>query len=116
MSETKLGVSENIAGVIAYILGWITGLILLVIEKENKFVRFHAAQSTALYAGLFILNIVLGFLSGIAYVGLIFSLISILVALISFVLWIFLMYKAFKGEMYRLPVIADYADKLEAMF
>jgi uncharacterized membrane protein len=43
MSETKLGVSENIAGLLAYILGWISGIILLVIEKENKFVRFHAA-------------------------------------------------------------------------
>ncbi|WP_342305923.1 hypothetical protein [Methanolobus sp. ZRKC5] len=56
MSKTKIGVNENIAGVIAYILGWITGLILLFVEKENKFVRFHAAQSTVLSAGLFICN------------------------------------------------------------
>ncbi|SFM89622.1 DUF4870 domain-containing protein [Methanolobus profundi] len=116
MSETKIGVDENIAGLIAYVLGLITGIILLVIEKENKFVRFHAAQSTALYGGLFVLNIILGFLSSIPYLGMIFSLISMLIGLVAFVLWLYLMYMAFKGEMYRLPVIAEYADKLEAMF
>ena len=116
MSETKLGVSENIAGLLAYILGWISGLILLVIEKENKFVRFHAAQSVVLYLALFILNFIIGFLTSIHYIGFIFALLSLLIALISFVLWIFLMYKAFKGEMYRLPIIADYADQLEQKF
>ncbi|ETA67425.1 putative membrane protein [Methanolobus tindarius DSM 2278] len=116
MSETKLGVSENIAGLLAYILGWISGIILLVIEKENKFVRFHAAQSVVLYLGLFILNFILGFLTAIDFIGLIFALISMLIGLVSFVLWLFLMFKAYKGEMYRLPVIADYADQLEQKF
>jgi uncharacterized membrane protein len=116
MSETKLGVSENIAGLLAYILGWISGIILLVIEKENKFVRFHAAQSVVLYLGLFILDFILGLLASISYIGFIFGLISMLIALVSFVLWLFLMFKAYKGEMYRLPVIADYADQLEQKF
>ncbi|WP_094229208.1 DUF4870 domain-containing protein [Methanolobus psychrotolerans] len=110
MSETKLGVSENIAGVIAYVLGFITGIILLIIEKENKFVRFHAAQSTVVSGGLFILGIILGFIPIIGW------LIGLFLPLVGFVLWLYLMFMAYKGNMYRLPVIADYADKLEAMF
>lgn len=113
MSETKLGVSENIAGLLAYLLTWISGIILLIIEKDNKFVRFHAAQSTVLYLALLVLDIALGFLTFIPYVGFIISLASMLIGLLSLVLWIFLMYKAYKGEMYRLPVIAEYADQLE---
>ncbi|WP_292468856.1 DUF4870 domain-containing protein [Methanolobus sp.] len=116
MSETKLGVSENIAGLLAYLLGWISGIILLIIEKDNKFVRFHAAQSTVLYVGLFVLNFIIGFLTSIDYIGFIFALISLLITLVSLVLWFFLMYKAYKGEMYRLPVIAEYADQLEQKF
>jgi uncharacterized membrane protein len=114
MSKTKIGLSENITGVLAYLLGWITGIILLIIEKENKFVRFHAAQSTVLSVGLIVLNIVLGLLDGIPIIGFLFGILSALIGLLGLVLWIYLMFKAFKGDMYRLPIIAEYADKLEA--
>nr|WP_321496381.1 DUF4870 domain-containing protein [uncultured Methanolobus sp.] len=110
MSETKLGVSENIAGVIAYILGFITGILLLIIEKENSFVRFHAAQSTVLSGILFILGIILGFIPIIGW------LIALFLPFVAIILWLFLIYMAFSGKMYRLPVLADFADKLEAMF
>ncbi|WP_292468854.1 DUF4870 domain-containing protein [Methanolobus sp.] len=110
MSETKLGVDENIAGVIAYALGFITGILLLVIEKENKFVRFHAAQSTVVFGGLFVLSIIMGFIPIIGWLILLF------LPLIGFVLWLYLIFMAYKGNMYRLPVLADFADKLEAMF
>jgi uncharacterized membrane protein len=102
MSETKIGLSENITAVIAYFFGLISGLIFLVIEKENKFVRFHAAQSTVLTIAVIVLSVVITIIA--------------LIPIIGFVLWLFLMYKAFSGEMYRLPMIADYADKLEGMF
>ncbi|WP_321430033.1 DUF4870 domain-containing protein [uncultured Methanolobus sp.] len=110
MSETNLGVSENIAGLIAYVFGFITGIVLLVIEKENKFVRFHAAQSTVLFGAIFIVNIVLGF---IPFLG---GLIGYILSIVALILWLILMFKAFSGEMYRLPMIAEYADKLESSF
>jgi len=114
MSETKIGLSENITAVIAYLLGLISGIIFLVIEKENKFVRFHAAQSTVLSLTLFVLNIVLEALVSIPVIGAIFGIISMLIGLLGLVLWIYLMIMSFKGNLYRLPVLAEYADKLEA--
>ncbi|MDP2218166.1 MAG: DUF4870 domain-containing protein [Methanolobus sp.] len=107
MSDTKIGLAENLSGVVAYVLGFITGIVLLVIEKENKFVRFHAAQSTVVFGGLFIISIVLGFIPVIGW------LIALLLPFVGFVLWIYLMFMAYKGNMYRLPVVADFADKLE---
>jgi uncharacterized membrane protein len=109
MSETNLGIDENIAGLIAYVFGFITGIVVLIIEKENQFVRFHAAQSTVLFGTLFILNIVLGFIPFLGW------LIAFLLSIVALILWLLLMFKAFSGEMYRLPVIAEYADKLEGM-
>jgi uncharacterized membrane protein len=108
MSDTKIGLSENITGVIAYVLGFVTGIIFLVIEKENKFVRFHAAQSTVVFGVLFILSIILGFIPIIGW------LIALFLPLVGFALWLYLMFMAYKGAMYRLPVLADYADKLES--
>jgi uncharacterized membrane protein len=116
MSETKIGLSENITAVIAYFFGLISGLIFLVIEKENKFVRFHAAQSTVLTIAVIVLSVVITIIALIPIIGWIIAILSMFVYLAVFVLWLFLMYKAFSGEMYRLPMIADYADKLEGMF
>ncbi|MDK2826134.1 MAG: hypothetical protein PWQ44_1314 [Methanolobus sp.] len=110
MSETKLGVSENIEGLLAYILGLISGIILLVIEKDNMVVRFHAAQSTVLFGIIFILNIVLGF---IPFIG---GLLLFVLSIVTLIFWLLLMFKAYNGEMYRVPVIADYADQLEKSF
>ncbi|MDK2835171.1 MAG: hypothetical protein PWP63_2258 [Methanolobus sp.] len=107
MSDTKIGLAENISGVVAYFLGFITGIVLLVIEKENKFVRFHAAQSTVVFGALFIISIILGF---IPIIG---RLIALFLPIIGLVLWLYLMFMAYKGNLYRLPVLADFADKQE---
>ncbi|MDG6244987.1 MAG: DUF4870 domain-containing protein [Methanolobus sp.] len=116
MSETKIGLSENITAVIAYFFGLISGLIFLIIEKENMFVRFHAAQSTVLTVAVIILSFVVSIIALIPVIGWIIAILSMFVYLAVFVLWIFLMYKSFTGEMYRLPFIADFADKLESAF
>lgn len=116
MSETKLGVSENIAGLLAYLFGLLSGIIILVIEKDNQFARFHAAQSTVLSVAIIVLSVVVSIVALIPILGWIIALLSLLVYLGVFVLWLFLMYKAFSGELYRLPMLADYADQLEAMF
>ncbi|MEZ5334844.1 MAG: DUF4870 domain-containing protein [Methanolobus sp.] len=116
MSETSIGVSENIAGLLAYLFGLISGILLLVMEKENKVVRFHAAQSSVLSIAVIVFSIVITIVGLIPIIGWIIALLSIFLYLGIFVLWLFLMYKAFTGDMYRLPMLAEYADQLEAMF
>jgi uncharacterized membrane protein len=108
---------ENIAGLLCYVLGWVTGLIFYFIDKR-PFVRFHAAQSIVVFGGLQLIGIVLGVLFGISLVtgGLTgFSLgfaLYRLIQLVGLILWILLMIKAYQGERFRVPVAADLADKI----
>lgn len=104
-TKTALGISENIESLLCYVLGWVTGIVFLVLEKENKFVRFHAMQSLTTFLPLFIISMVIGI---IPFIGLI---ISILITPLGLILWILLMYKAFKGERFKLPVVGDFAEK-----
>jgi uncharacterized membrane protein len=87
--------NQNMNGALCYAFGWVTGLIFLLIEKQNKFVRFHAAQSLITFGALSLLTLVLPF----AFI-------------VDIILWIFLMYQAYQGKEYHLPVIGDFADKL----
>ncbi len=98
-SSTSL--KPNIAAMLTYVLGFITGIIFIIIEKENKFVRFHAMQSIIISVALLVLSIFLGFLPIIGW------LISLLIAPITFILWIVLMYKAYNNEWFELPVIGQ---------
>ncbi len=109
--------AENIAGLLCYSLGWITGLIFYFIDKR-PFVRFHAAQSIVTFAGLHIISFALSILfgvsllvSGVAGFSLGSALYS-LIGLVGFVLWILLMIKAYQGERFRVPIAADLADKI----
>jgi uncharacterized membrane protein len=102
--------AENVAGLLCYVLGWVTGLIFFFIDKR-PFVRFHAAQSIVVFGGLMIVQIALAmtFLTGGVVLG--FGLRAV-VSILGFVLWILLMIKAYQGERYRLPIAADLADQL----
>ena len=103
MADTKG--NENVLGAVAYLLGFITGVILLLVEKNSKFVRFHAMQSTVLFGGLFVVNLVLGFIPILGW------LVGFILSLAAFVLWLVLMWKAFNGEMYKVPYVGDIAEK-----
>ena len=101
MKKTSTGLQENVAGLLCYALGWVSGLVFILLEKENRFIRFHAMQSI----------IVFGFAS---IVGMFFfwnPFIGWLVSGLAFALWIVLMVKAYQGEMYKLPVAGDLAEK-----
>ena len=114
--KTSSGLQENVAGLLCYVLGWITGLIFFLIEKNNKFVRFHAMQSMILFGALFVLQIVVGILMTllvIVHLGILIPLLSLVNTLVfigSFILWIILMVKASQGEKFKLPVIGDLAE------
>jgi len=115
MPTQQTGLAENVAGLLCYLVGWITGLVFLLIDKR-PYVRFHAAQSIVVFGALNIIRIVLGSVFGFGFLfggfgswsaGL---LLVELVSLITLILWILLMVKAYQGERYRVPFAADLAD------
>lgn len=106
------GIQENVAGLLCYALGWVTGIIFLLIDKR-PFVKFHAAQSIVVFGGLTVVRIALVFMHGMTggIIGWGFlGIIGLLVGILMFVLWILLMVKAYQHETFRLPVAADIAD------
>src|SRR3989338_3273616 len=105
LGSTDTGIKPNVAALLAYLLGFVTGLIFLLIEKKNKFVRFHAMQSIIVFGSIFVAQWVI---SLIPYLGI---LISGLLSLLGVVLWIVLMVKAYQGETFKLPFAGDIAEK-----
>lgn len=105
MGQKSMGVDQNIAGLLAYALGWISGLIVILVEKTNDFVRFHAMQSILTFGALTVLNLLLGTVLGF------FLFLIPFLNLLGVVLWILLMVKAYQGERYKLPVIGDLAEE-----
>ncbi len=106
LGKTSIGMDANLAAAISYVFGWLSGLIFFIVEKENKFVRFHAMQSILFSAAWTILVVLLA----ITVIG------PALVSLVFFVFWIILIIKAFSGEEFKLPMIGDMADKYSLDF
>lgn len=103
--RSSTGLDVNLASALTYVLGFITGVVFLVIEKDSRLVRFHAMQSTIVFVSLFVLNVVLGSVPffGWMLVPLIFP--------VSLILWLILLYKAYQGEKFKLPVVGDIAEQ-----
>ena len=104
--QTILGVDENVEGLLCYILGWITGIVFLILEKENKFVRFHAAQSLATFLPLSVILVIIGMMPLIGW------LLAGPISILTLILWLLLMFKALKGERYRLPIVGNFAEEV----
>ena len=105
MEKTSTGLSENVAGLLCYVLGWISGIVFILIEPENKLVRFHAIQSIIVFGVFTVAGIILGW---IPIIGIIFSLI---ISALSLILWIVLMVKAYQGAKFKLPWAGNFAEK-----
>jgi uncharacterized membrane protein len=117
-AATSAGMNSNVAAALSYLLWFVTGIIFLVLEpyKSDKFVRFHAFQAIGFSVVALVLEIVWNMIMSIGFLS--FGLLFALVGLVSFVIWlaivvfwIFLMYKAYNNETYRIPVIGDWASK-----
>ncbi|HEV2146437.1 MAG TPA: DUF4870 domain-containing protein [Longimicrobiaceae bacterium] len=113
------GLAPNVAGALAYLLGPLTGVVFFLIEKESRFVRFHAAQSIVVGIAMVVASIVLSVLGAVlAVVPVIGWLIGLLLSMAfgfgSFVLWIVLMFKAFQGEEWEVPLVGAQAHRLLA--
>ena len=105
LGNTDSGIKPNVAALLAYLLGFITGLVFLLIEKNNKFVRFHAMQSIVVFGAIFVLQWLVSLIPLFGIVA------SGLLSLLAVVLWIILMVKAYQGEKFKLPWVGDLAEK-----
>jgi len=101
----KGGLPPQVMAVLAYIGGVISGVVVLSMEKEDRFVRFHAMQSTITFLIVFVAHLVL---TGVPVVGkaLYYPFVVGVAAL-----WVFLMVQAFNGHRYKLPYIGDFAER-----
>ena len=112
------GMSENVAALLAYVFGWVTGIIFLLIDRR-PFVRFHAAQSIVVFGGLHLITIALGvafgagfmFVGGIGLIGF-GGMLYGLVELAAFILWILLMVKAYQHQRFEVPIAGGIARSL----
>jgi uncharacterized membrane protein len=105
-NRTAIGLDENLTATLAYVLGWVTGVALLIVERDNQFVRFHALQSTIVFGVLCVLWY-LGW--SIPFIGWAFSVLIVLP--VSAVLWLLLIFKAYQGERFKVPVAGDIAEQ-----
>jgi uncharacterized membrane protein len=99
------GLKENVASLLCYILGFITGIIFLILEPKNKTIKFHAVQSIIVFGSIFIVDMVIGWIPIIGWI------IAWILGVVAFILWIVLMYKAYQGGTYHLPVAGEFADR-----
>lgn len=112
MKKTSLGLDENLEGALCYVLGFITGIVFLVIEKDSRFVKFHAVQSIATFLPLWAISWIISSIMVMSWSTMwLAGIISSLIGLLSLVLWIILMLKAYQGEMFKLPIVGDIAEK-----
>jgi uncharacterized membrane protein len=105
---TRTGLSPNVAGLLCYVGAWVSGIIFLILEPENKFIRFHAVQSVVAFGTLIVAGVLLGL---IPVVGVAFSSIA---GILGFIIWIVMMVKASNGEWYKLPWAGDVAERAVA--
>jgi len=115
---TASGMTDNVAGALCYALGFITGILFLVLApyNQNRMVRFHAFQSIFLNVALilfsFALSILLGifnFLGGGRFIKKPFMMPFIWLGF--FVLWLYLMFSAYQGKKVVLPIVGPLAEQ-----
>ena len=106
--QTDSGLQQNVAALLCYVLGWLTGLVFFFIDKR-PFVRFHAMQSILVFGGTHILHLLLSILFPALHLWSLLFALSGLISLVSLVLWVLLMVKAYQNEWYKVPVVGDIA-------
>lgn len=104
--DTSVNMAPNVAGLLCYLFGWVTGIIFFILEQKNNWIRFHAAQSIVVFGTLFVAGMILGW---IPFIGPVFSSI---IGITCFVLWIVLMVKAYNGERFKVPWAGDIAERM----
>ena len=104
MATIGTGLKKETAGALSYVLGPVTGVVFLILEKD-PYVRFHAMQSIVVFVGLFALQWILG-------LTLVLIFLVPLVGIVGFILWLLLIYKAWQGSEWEVPVLGKVARNL----
>jgi len=114
-AESSTGLSANVAGLLCYVAGWITGIVFIVLEKKSIFVKFHAWQSIMTFGVLTVIQIILSIIGAATFI---FSpgwwfihVLGIIVWVITGILWIILIIQAGTGKMWKVPLAGDWAEK-----
>jgi uncharacterized membrane protein len=126
-TKSSTGLDENIAALLSYVFGWVSGLIFFLIEKDSRLVRFHAMQSLLLNGVGIVFGIALWIVSVVLLIvssqisGLLSTLISLVTTLLLFVFFIGILIavimcliKAYQGQYFKLPVVGNFAEKFSA--
>jgi len=109
--KTSTGLEANLAAALSYLVGFVTGIIFLLWEKDNRFVRFHAMQSTLVFAGIVLVDILLQIVPILGALVVIFVVVPG-----SAILWLVLMFKAYQGEEFKLPLVGQMAaDRISSI-
>jgi uncharacterized membrane protein len=123
-TKSSTGLDENVAALLSYVFGWVSGLIFFLIEKDSRLVRFHAMQSILLNAFILVAGIVIWIIVFVLFlistqlpsiigslIGLIITLIWVVFSVGLLIAWIMCLIKAFQGQYFKLPVIGAFAEK-----
>lgn len=123
-AKSSTGLDENVAALLSYIFGWLSGLIFFLIEKDSRLVRFHAMQSLLLNIVAAILAVVIWVVTVVMWLiaTQIAGVINLLVSLVATLVWvvfgiailiavIMCLVKAYQGQYFKLPVIGNFAEK-----
>ena len=123
-AKSSTGLDENVAALLSYIFGWVSGLIFFLIEKDSRLVRFHAMQSLLFNVLVGIIAIVLWIILFVFFLiaSQVSGIMTTLLTLVSTLIWIVLLIaalvgvvmcliKAYQGQYFKLPVIGNFAEK-----
>jgi uncharacterized membrane protein len=126
-TKSSTGLDENIAALLSYVFGWVSGLIFFLIEKDSRLVRFHAMQSILLNAAALVVGFLLWFVWVIAAIifaqvsDVLASLVSLVLGLLIFVFYIGILIavilcliKAYQKQYFKLPVLGNFAEKFSS--
>jgi uncharacterized membrane protein len=86
--KTNTGLSPKVAAILTYLLGWVTGLFFLIVERDNEFIRYHAIQSIAIFGSVTAVAVALGFVPVAGWI------LDAVLGFVAFTFWIVLMLRA----------------------
>jgi uncharacterized membrane protein len=100
------GSNKKTYTILAYLLGWLTGLIFLFVGKDDPDVKWNAANSVVFFGGLSVINIILGLIPVV-------NVLTVVVFIVGFIFWIIIMIQALQGDGQRIPVpgVGQYINK-----
>jgi len=126
-AKSSTGLDENVAALLSYVFGWISGLIFFLIEKDSRLVRFHAMQSLlfnilvgvlffVLWIVQFVLLMIVSQISGTlsTLFGVVLILVWVVLGIGVLVGWIMCLIKAYQKQYFKLPIIGNFAEKFSA--